>query len=306
MNIAFCINDSGLRGLAVTISSLIKNCSEPEKLKLWFWCAGLTEQTKEKIGEFILSIGYRISFKFVDFDPGKVFGSYRSLHGDWTTYGRLLVPDAIPGDQVLYLDSDLVVELDVLEIQNFKFNKNQFLAAVGGGCFQYTLGHKFYLNQLGISPDLEYFNAGVLLINLKVWRDANIKNKIFSIADQYGKELPSHDQSILNIICAGDFARLPSSFNCCWIADQPKPEISERMILHFIGAPKPWDPLGPFFHNGFRTWKRYHSNSSIFNKNKFTISELNRLWQLRRSYGRSVRNRLLHFFLKSKTLILKQ
>lgn len=291
MNIAFCINSKALRGLGVTLSSLLRNCSDSKQLQLWFLCAGLKDEDKKQIIN-LLNVENFLGLKyFVDFDPKTHFGTFNALHGDWTTYGRLLLPEIVDGHRVLYLDADLVVEVDVLMLESFPLN-GFAIAAVGGGYFKNALGRNFYIEKLKLSPDLEYFNAGVLLLNLKVWRTRNIKEKCLDIAREFPQELPSHDQSLLNIYCSGNFAKLPSYFNCSWLADQPRPNVANKMILHFVGAPKPWDPFSFLLHNGYREWKKYWHRHSALGQRKISISELPRLWHIRRSYARCMYKKL--------------
>lgn len=291
MNIAFCINQLGMIGLGATISSLIRNCSNQSSLKIWILCAGLAQCQKKQIIKLLQRESFSGDYHFIDFDPVGYFGSFSSLHGDWTTYGRLLLADLLDCDQVLYLDSDLIIELDVLEIKDFNCN-GYALAAVGGGSFMHTLGNRFYINKLGISPNVEYFNAGVLLINLKEWRKDKIKVKCLSIASQYPLELPSHDQSLLNIFCSGNFAKLPHRYNCEWLAHKRKPEISGKMILHFVGSPKPWDLMGLMFHNGYSMYRKYLDPewNAVFGG--YSLSALARAWNIRRSYVRSISSRI--------------
>lgn len=292
MNIAFCINRLGLAGLGVTVSSLLQNCSSPERLKLYFLCAGLTEKDKKQILQLLDTENFLGRTEFSDFDPKKEFGNFASLHGDWTNYGRLLLPDIVEGEQVLYLDADLVVEVDVLEVENLDL-KGSVLAAVGGGYFRYSLGNKFYIGKLGIDPDKEYFNDGVLLINIEEWNSQGVREKCMKFARKYPLDLPSHEQSLLNIYCAGKFAKLPMSFNCSWIAGNPSPKVAEKMIIHFIGAPKPWDPFGFIIHNGYKTWKKYLHKTWKSNINQLSFLNLIRVWHLRNSYARCLYNKFL-------------
>jgi lipopolysaccharide biosynthesis glycosyltransferase len=287
MNIAFCINRFGLVGLGVTLSSLIRNCSAASQLRLWFVSTGLTQSDRDQIGQLLKSEDFFGSYEFIAFDPLETFGSFCSLHGDWTTYGRLLLADLLAEDQVLYLDADLVVELDVLQVKDFDF-AGSALAAVGGGKFKYTLGSKFYLEVLGIAPDTEYFNAGVLLLNLREWRESQVKEQCLRLARQHPQDLPSHDQSLLNILLQGHFAKLPAAFNCEWAAYKPRPAVAEKMILHYVGSPKPWDPLGVYIHNGYATWIRYQDRNWSKHFGQFNLAYFGRVWRLRRSYTRCV------------------
>jgi lipopolysaccharide biosynthesis glycosyltransferase len=292
MDIAFNINRLILKGLGVTLTSLIRNCSEPERLKFWFLCASLTDKEKNQIRNLLTSEKFNGQCAFIDFDPEELFGSLATLHGDRTIYGRLLLADFVDADEVLYLDADLVVEVNVLEVANFNFN-GQILAAVGGDLLKYVLGSKFYIEKIGFSPDIEYFNSGILLLNLREWRLQQVKEKCLQIGRKYLKELPSHDQSILNILCAGNFAKLPVTYNCAWFPDRPRPVAAEKMILHFVGSPKPWDLFGFFIHKGYKTWKKYLNDTWSSSFSRITSDDLSRAWNIRRSYVRTLRNKLI-------------
>lgn len=290
MNIAFCINRLALQGFGVTLSSLVQNCSEPARLHLWIIGAGLTQADKAAMGSLLEAESFAGRTSFVDFEPTEQFQAFPSLHGDWTAYGRLLLADLVQEEQVLYLDADLVVEADVLVVEHFDLGQH-ILAAVGGGRVKYTLGRHFYTNQVGLPPDMEYFNSGVLLLNLRLWRQDKIKEKCLVLAQQYGSALPSHDQSLLNLICAGNFAKLPPSFNCEWEAVRSRPETADRMILHYIGSPKPWDPFGKLMHNGYKQWAKYADATWMARYNRLHHDELMRVWHIRRSYARCLLNR---------------
>jgi len=293
MNIAFCNNKLGLIGLHVTLISLIRNCSDTSQLSIWFLCVAHTVKDKLKIERLLKQESFQGEFCFIDFNPYETFGGFRSLHGDWTCYGRLLLADIIHEDRVLYLDSDLIIELDVLTINDFDLH-GHFLGAVGGGRFKFTLGREFYINKLGIEPDLEYFNSGILLLDLHEWRLKNIKEECLKIARRYPMELSSCDQDLLNIVCAGNFAKLPPSFNCEWVASGEKPSVSSNMIFHFVGSPKPWDPFAFLIHNGHQTWLNYQNKTWLSRVGDFTTADITRAWNIRRSYLRYFYRKLVH------------
>ena len=290
MNIAFCANKLALVGLGVTVVSLLRNCTDTGKLNIWFLCQDFSIKEKTKIKQLLQFENYAGKYYFIDFNPSSTFRTFPSLHGDWMPYGRLLLADLIEEESVLYLDADLVVELDVAELESFLLN-DYILAAVRGGRFRDTLGQKFYREELGICADTDYFNSGVLLLNLEQWRIQKFKEKCLRLGALYQNDLPSHDQSLLNILLQGDFAKLPPYYNSEWLPQQPKPTVSERMILHFTGSPKPWDPLGSYIHNGYKTWKKY-STDFTEDLDSFSLKNIQRVWNIRRSYIRSNKRRI--------------
>jgi lipopolysaccharide biosynthesis glycosyltransferase len=283
MNLAFNINRLALIGLGVTLNSLLKNCSDPKKLTIYILCADLNQEDKNNINILLLRYG-TTNGVFIDFNAKENFGNFNSLHGDYTCYGRLLLADYILADSVLYLDADLVIELDVLAIEFFDF-QSKAIAAVNAGEIQYTLENKFFCNELGLKPNLSIFNSGILLINLKMWREKEIKVECLNFASSHPSKLTG-DQTILNALFAGNFAFLPTQFNVAWYAHENRP-IIELAILHFVGSPKPWDLFGSYFHRGFSVWKNYLDpewKKAYYKKN---YSDFLRAWHIRRSYAKS-------------------
>ncbi len=289
MNIAFNINKLGMEGLGPSMTSLIRNCSDADKLIIWILSADLDNDDKQNIKELLDREGFNGKINFHDFDPIANFGHFRSLHGDWTTYGRLLLPEILLDEkEVLYLDADIIVELDVLKLKdNFDF-KGYGLAVVKGGEKKYSLENKFYIDVIGLNSNDISFNAGILYFNLDVWRNCQLKKQCMDFGRKYSEYLLSADQTILNVIFNNQVSFLPDSFNCAWPANKDKPKVSENMILHFVGSPKPWDFLGQYLHKGYREWGKYSTREWRKKYGSLTINKIKRTWEIRRSLLRSI------------------
>jgi lipopolysaccharide biosynthesis glycosyltransferase len=282
MSIAFSINRLALIGLGVTLKSLLENCSNPKILNFYFLCADLNLDDKKNINELLQQYG-NTNGVFIDFNAIEHFGNYNSLHGDYTCYGRLLLADYILSDRVLYLDADLVIELDVLAIEFLDF-QSKAIAAVKGGLIKFSLENDFFCNEIGLNPELAAFNSGILLLNLKMWREKNIKSQCLNFASSYPTKITG-DETILNALFAGNFAYLPEQFNTAWYANINRP-INKKAILHFVGSPKPWDIFGRYFHKGFPVWYSYLDAEWKKKYYKWTYGEFLRVWHIRRSYAR--------------------
>lgn len=284
MNIAFNINRLAMIGLGVTLNSLLKNCSNPKKINIYILCADLNQDDKENIHKLLHGYGLT-HIELIDFNVKEHFGIFSSLQGDWTPYGRLLLQDYIQDDAVLYLDADLVVEVDVLSLEGFDF-QGKAIAAVNGGQMRYALDNSFLCNDIGLDSTVPVFNSGILLMNLKVWREKDIKSQCLNFGKRYSDKLISHDQTILNALFAGNFAFLPLEFNIPWYANIKRPD-GKTGILHFVGSPKPWDLFGRYLHKGFSVWNSYLDSDwkkAYYNHN---YSDFVRAWHIRRSYARS-------------------
>lgn len=286
MNIAFNINRLAMIGLGVTLNSLLDNCSNPQKLNIYILCADLNHDDKENIHKLLFRYGLS-KVALIDFNVKEHFGVFNSLQGNWTPYGRLLLQDYILEDTVLYLDADLVVEVDILLLEDFDF-QGKAIAAVNGGQMRYALDNRFLCNEIGLDPNLFVFNSGILLMNLKVWREKDIKNQCLTFGRRYADKLISHDQTILNALFAGNFAFLALEFNIPWYGNIKRAERvdGKRGILHFVGSPKPWDLFGRYFHKGFSVWITYLDSNWKKTYYNYNYSEYLRAWHIRRSYVR--------------------
>ena len=290
MEIVFNVNPLGMEGLGATLTSLIRNCSSDKDLKLWFLCSELKKRDKNNLRQLLRDERFKGSVEFIDFDAKQKFGHLRSLHGDWTTYGRLLIPDIVKSDVALYLDSDLIINTDILELNNFTTDK--ILSAVYGSKVISSLENLFFIQKLKWQPDTAYFNAGVLLFNILAWQANNIDERIKEIADQYPNEIISHDQTLLNAICKGDFAYLPEKFNVAWYPGEPQAINVDKAIIHFVGSPKPWDLFGKIIHMGYNTWKIHNTPFWESQYGSITAGKLKRTWKIRMSILRHLKKRL--------------
>jgi len=292
MNIAFCINRLALIGLGVTVTSLIRNCADTKKLKIYFLCADLKEEDTKRLTLLLADEKFKGQHFFKYFKPYVEFGKLRSLMGDWTAYGRLLLSDLVTEvETILYLDADLVVELDVLQLSDFDLG-NQPLAAIYGSEIKYALEHRFLIDDCQLTAEGTYFNSGILLLNLTLWRAQELKKVCLEFANKYPYNLLTCDQTILNALFSKSILLLPDTFNVPWYASAPQPRSDEKLILHFVGSPKPWDIGGKFIHNGYTKWHSYLNKGWSNAYGKRSLKDLVRAWNIKKSYFRTVKQRI--------------
>lgn len=279
-----------MEGLGATLTSLIRNCSDSKETKLWFLCSGLHERDKGNIRQLLQNENFEGIVEFVDFDAKKMFGHLRSLHGDWTNYGRLLIPAIVKSEFALYLDKDLIIESDILELKDFRTSK--IMSAVCGSSVQYALENRFFTEKRKWHPDTGYLNSGVLMFNITLRNKENVSIKVKEIANRYSKEILSHDQTLLNAVCEGSFGYLPKEFNLPWYPGDPQPASTTRAIIHFIGSPKPWDLFGKIIHEGYNTRNAYNSPFWKSKYGKMSIDKLIRTWMIQRSIVKNLKIKL--------------
>ena len=192
------------------------------------------------------------SINFIKFnDDFSLFPNTKKSHVSRATYYRLFLEDYFKDelDEIVYLDSDTVIIKNPLP-----YFKNVFHEMDNSGnaiaCFPHfsVPTHDPRNISIGINSGL-YFNAGVMLINLKMWNMLDIKQKSQEIIYEKKEQLMLWDQDVLNIIFDGKFYFLDSAYNHSidlLTFDSMQKEIIKKkvFIIHFFGKVKPWTISG--------------------------------------------------------------
>ena len=154
---------------------------------------------------------------------------------------RLFIPDILPLDKVIYLDCDVVVNLDIRELWDIPLD-DRSLAGVIERPAPKPFG-RFSLKALRLKlmkcDRMNYINAGVLVMNLSRMRHKlNLIQESRLWYKRYGHLTGGVDQDLINSFFRGDIKPIDSRFNC----RKREGDISES-ILHMFCAPKPWIDL---------------------------------------------------------------
>jgi lipopolysaccharide biosynthesis glycosyltransferase len=166
-------------------------------------------------------------------------------------YYRLMLPDLLQVQKVIYLDCDILVEADISALWNCEIN--QF------GCAGTDEHSEWHSNRLQLSDGI-YVNSGVLVLNLDFCRRHHFLQKCITWVTVNSPKLMFPDQDAINVILAGHKALLPSHFNLNPLS-LSKPEDLKNIpnrILHFSGSAKPWHRYYQFeFQTLYRKYLEY-------------------------------------------------
>lgn len=259
IHVALAIHDqkgSYSRHAGVLIASILRNTKETVCFHIMH-DETLSDENRKKLEAACLD--NRLSPEsFTDFvDMTAYFASYRdydldSIGGILTrgTLYRLLFPDVINNVKtVIYLDCDVVVNLDIAELWRKCADMKQTLAGVRE--FQSlpepdinVPKNKIKVDAIGVA-DAHYINAGVLVMNLEKMRDETLdKGPLFKRAVEYmTKYNPQHrDQDFLNAEYLGDIFYVDRKYNDVPLEDYDD-VFQKKRIWHFFAKGKPWDIL---------------------------------------------------------------
>ena len=155
--------------------------------------------------------------------------------------------------KAIYLDADVILFDDINKLFC------QDLKGFTLGAVKKTLREKtreIWYESLDLKNNHQYFNAGVLLINLEKWRNQKIQEKISDIIKTSYDKLRLADQDILNKCFNDNYAILPLEFNIMTNENQKTENI---IIRHFNSEQKPWhilpNALNKEIKNAGEFWK---------------------------------------------------
>lgn len=207
-------------------------------------------------------------------------------------FGKLFIYDLIPNHvkKIIMLDADIIVHHDIGLLYDFPL-ENDFLAARS----EPKTFEKYYGagsergNVLSLGSAQEYFNSGVLLIDLTAFKKAEIVKKAIAFLKKEDKNLALHDQDGLNYAASGVWKEIPHEWhprkqNILTTPTGVKFSVSEKVmheinaagLTHFTGQKKPWD-------------SKYNNNrgSYLFYLEKTSFNEVtNRLLKYERNNKR--------------------
>ena len=241
----FAVDDSYCQHLSAALISIFTNNLQ-NRLAITIVYGSMSHENMLR-----LQITYRdrtnVSVVFHQIDTEMFCDLPEVGHLTLATYFRLFLPLIMPADleQVLYLDADLIARSDLRELWSTSLGDKAIAAAPDP--HSECLGRSY--------PDGEHgFNAGVMLINLALWRAENLVGTFVDCARANRSALLYCDQDILNFVLHGRVCFLDLSWNCqSWFKvdrdahrlgvakDELQRALADPKIVHFSSQRKPWN-----------------------------------------------------------------
>lgn len=169
---------------------------------------------------------------------------------------KFLIPEMFPEiDKILYLDGDLIVKKDINEIYNEDLEGYYAAAVVDSGSIYYK--HEY------VKRVANYFNSGVMLLNLKKLREEKVSEKLIRTKKELN-DTSLMDQNVFNLVFDGHIRLLPIRFNFMpvslersyskWNISQindlygtdyknKKELFCDAVIIHYSSKDKPWKAM---------------------------------------------------------------
>lgn len=256
MNILYASNDGFARHLGTSMCSLFDKNRDMENITVYVLSLGLSEENRGKLRSIadtygrdleILELGdIRERFQF-EVDTGGY---------DISIMGRLFMGEMLPKsvERVLYLDCDTVIVRPLKKLWNEDLGD-----AVFGAVMEPTI-YEAVKKSIGLSNMDGYYNSGMLLVDLKRWRNDHVQEKLMTFLEEKGGALFASDQDLLNGALHGQIHTLMPEWNFfpnyryfsyqTLVEHAPSYRAVSReefmlakkhpAIIHYMGDERPW------------------------------------------------------------------
>ena len=237
--IFFAVDDGYIPFLAVAIQSLVDNSSADKYYTIKILHTNIKEENKRKISKYEKE---NVNIEFVDLSYyiEKVKDKlYTRDYYSKTTYFRLFIPELYPQyDKVLYLDSDITILTDIAELYNIDMQDNLVAAAPDDVIQTIKVFQEYAEKVVGVATYKNYFNAGVLLMNLDELRKFKFQEKFLYLLGSV-KFSVAQDQDYLNRLCKGRTKIIENTWDRMPIGGDTVNR-EDLHLIHYNLAFKPW------------------------------------------------------------------
>ena len=248
INVAYVFDENFSDATLVSILSCIENNQE----ELAFHLVTFQDNTHnlELINKEIAlknhrSQNYMIDVEKVNWGLGRMGARNKSLANapfSNATYLKILIPDLVKEDKVIFIDSDTLVGTCLRDLWENKIKGKMIAGVFNDGMSNFLKDEE---DVFGYKND-DYINAGVLLMDLEQLRQIKFVSKCQVAYQEFATQIQFNDQDLINFTLKTDKFLLPVRFNTFAKFTESKAIVDKKIedlknsILHFIGDVKPW------------------------------------------------------------------
>lgn len=203
INIAYTFDDNYAQHGGISLLSLLENNIDLPEIVVYIIDNNISIRNKQNIKDICNKYNRSISFIGVDLikDRIKINTSFSI-----SAYGCIFLDFIENIDKILVIDADTIINGSIRDLYNTSID-NCLVAGV-----QDTI-NPYYIGKTGLSYNDRYINSGVLLLNLKLWRDKEITKKAIEYILENNGNPPFDDQGTVNNVCNGYIKILEPKYN---------------------------------------------------------------------------------------------
>ncbi|MDC1395836.1 glycosyltransferase family 8 protein [Bacteroidia bacterium] len=230
MNIVLCADNNYAPYLGVVIYSILsensisgKNKVTEESIHFYILDSEISEINVHLINEMVRDFSAQITFLNTKNIHNDLLKKIKSPVRSLSTYYRLYLPSILSDsiNKLIYMDCDGYVRGSLKELWETDIESYD----IAGVKDVISIENK---KRVGLKSSDDYFNAGMLLINLKQWRKNGIQQQTLDFVNKHNGKVAYHDQGTINGVCLKKKVLHPK-----WNVMTPILIMSENQILDY-------------------------------------------------------------------------
>ncbi len=258
-HIVFICDDNYVLPTVVAIQSVVENICMEEYYKIHILSWKIAESNCQILSD-LRAANVEICLHILDSDcyKEKTQLVIQKTHVTSTALLKFEIPNILYDvSEVLYLDSDLIIKNNLSDI--FEYDITDSYLAASFEFWNFLVKYFDFKKDVNI-PDF-YFNSGVMLLNIKKFREEGLSEKLWDTKINSFNNNPTTslmDQDVFNYLCASKCLHLPIKYNCnCKFTSSVDINLINRVygteykdclqlkedaiIIHYVGKEdKPW------------------------------------------------------------------
>lgn len=278
LHVVYASDDRFAEILGVSLTSLYENNKEMDQVWVYILDSNISKVNKNKLEKINTAYG-RSNIQWI-----QAKNICEELHmnvavdrGSLSQYARLFVSSVLPSNikRVLYLDCDVIIAQPLDELWNLNM-QGKTIAALNDAF------SKWYRMNIDLKPNDVMFNSGVMLIDLKRWKEQKVEERLMNFISSKNGKIQQGDQGALNAVLSHDVYCIEPKFNSVTIfydftyeemltyrkpteyysSDQIERAVKYPVIIHFTTSflsLRPW--MSGCQHKYKNTWLHFKNIS---------------------------------------------
>ena len=255
MPIAFIADRKFFLPTVVAITSLLENASVPQDVYIYLIGVGFESEQKDILKK--IEDKYETTIRCIDVSENELRDKYKKLekHDCNATITALIKFDlpelCLDEDVLLYLDGDIIVKADLSALFEINMNDDTYVAAVRDSGVLYS-------ERLKRQQVNNYFNSGVMLLNLDAMRKNDVSNKLVEAKIRM-TDNSLMDQHVLNKVFDDHKILMDYKYNVLYV------NLKRARLFHGITL----DEISNFCGEKFMSWDDILEKAAIVHYSSF-------------------------------------
>lgn len=286
MNVMYLCNDAYVYIAAVSIISLLENNKDVDNIHIFIVGEEISQDNKNKLYQTVSS--YNRDLSILDKpDIKRLIGCEVEMHW-WieNVFSRVFLGEVFKGypdvKKLIYIDCDTLVVGKLSDLWEVDLEDH-----IAAGVLE-AMGN-LHKKAIGLRNQDPYFNAGLILFDVRKWRDEDYDKKVVDFIRKVNGKMEYADESVLNGIAATNMKIISPKYNLTSLSiyfnlnevqeyrkpcfhyskEEMKEALEDARVVHFTSSfmdLRPWmeGSLHPYAYR----WKMI-KNSSMW-KNQST------------------------------------